>query len=183
MEKYTKDKINEMRDKMNYLIEYDISKTKDDNALITEAWELYKIADNTPDDIKKNMKAIEGKVFAIVGSSQMGGGDKVVDQVKVWDVDGNNAKETDEYIKGKFKMGNLEKAYDIEMKKGEVVGVKKLDEGVSPKSVVEKLSAAVSLKEWALVEEVLSDLLEDAKPRVFSPEEEETIRYYQDRNR
>ena len=58
-----------------------------------------------------------------------------------------------------------------------------INEGVSPRTMIEKLSAALSLKEWALVEEVLRDLLEDAKPRVFSPEEEETIRYYQDRNR
>ena len=37
MEKYTNDKINEMRKKMNYLIEYDISKTRDDNQLVSEA--------------------------------------------------------------------------------------------------------------------------------------------------
>tara|TARA_R110000824_G_scaffold33981_4_gene108500 strand:+ start:344 stop:1201 length:858 start_codon:yes stop_codon:yes gene_type:complete len=52
-----------------------------------------------------------------------------------------------------------------------------------PKDIVERLSTALSLKEWGLVEEVLNDLLEDAKPRVFSPEEEAEIEMWRDRKR
>jgi|19_taG_2_1085344.scaffolds.fasta_scaffold12916_3 ribulose 1,5-bisphosphate carboxylase large subunit-like protein len=58
-----------------------------------------------------------------------------------------------------------------------------INEGVSPRTMIEKLSAAISLKEWDLVEEVLRDLLEDAKPRVFSPEEEAEIEMWRDRKR
>jgi|19_taG_2_1085344.scaffolds.fasta_scaffold80300_2 hypothetical protein len=36
MDKYTRGHINEMRDKMKYLIDYDVAKTRDDNQLVAE---------------------------------------------------------------------------------------------------------------------------------------------------
>ena len=36
MDKYTRGQINEMRDKMKYLTDYDISKTPEDNKILNE---------------------------------------------------------------------------------------------------------------------------------------------------
>ena len=65
-----------------------------------------------------------------------------------------------------------------------------IKEEVSPKDIVERLSKAVSLKEWGLVEDVLRDLLEEGwqyqwslDTLTMSAEEKDEIERWRDRKR